>query len=183
MLAGGVAAAGGEGSEARDAREHRDPAAALHQGIQGGLGAVHRAEEVDLHHPADHLHLGVAEAAQVGDSRVVDQDVHPAVSLDHPRDGIAAASERGHVALDGQRTDPSLVQVGCQRLEGGAVDVEEADPGSVPSKAARESSADAPGSAGDDHAAPFESAGFAHDSPGFWWIPWEAGSTRIAFIN
>jgi hypothetical protein len=52
---------------------------------------VARGEKpANLHDAADHLHVGVAELAQVGDSGVVDQDVHAAASVDHPGDRGAA---------------------------------------------------------------------------------------------
>jgi hypothetical protein len=44
---------------------------------------VHGAEEVDLHHAADDLDVGLVEGTQVGDARVVDQHVDAAEGADH----------------------------------------------------------------------------------------------------
>ena len=86
-----------------DRGDHHDaPAAALEHVPQRGLGQVEGPGQVDVDHPAPvvvgHLEHGPVD----GDAGVVDQDVQPAVLLDHLGDGAAAVVGGGDVAaVDG----------------------------------------------------------------------------------
>ena len=62
------------------------------------LGAVQRAEEVDIHYPAKHLGAGFGKGASLGDAGVVDEHVHAAESFNQRRDCFFTVAFLGDIA-------------------------------------------------------------------------------------
>ena len=87
-----------------------DEASSRDQVGQGGLGAVHRAEEVHVHDAADDVEPGYREPAAMAHAGVVHQHVERPEALDRPGDCHRACPGVGDVARQGRHAAPTPVE-------------------------------------------------------------------------
>jgi hypothetical protein len=119
---------------------------------QRGVGHVHQALHVQVHHGVPLVHGCTLDRAQQHHAGVVDHGVQPAQLVDGALHGGLRLRAVGHVGLDGQRLPAGLLDLGGQGLEPVGAARGHGHGRSVGGQVARAGLADAAGGPGDqDH--------------------------------
>ena len=126
------------------------------QGRYGRVSAMHCAEEVDIHDPAQHIELRVGKRTAVGNTGIVDQHVYAAKAFCGLRHGLLTGVGVGDVACKGEqgadvRGGDCTGQL-LQRFECLCVAVQCDDAGTFVQECLHQGSAQSTASAGNDNA-------------------------------
>ena len=158
MLAGTITGSSQQGCNACQAFNNDDDALTFDQAGHGGLCAVQRTKEIDIHDAAVDTGLRVDEGTSLGNTGIVYQDVDTAVQADNFFQRRCAFVFIDHITSNthGIHTaGPEFVRRG---LDAFCIHVQEPDSGAFAGKSMANSGADTVGRTGDDNHFIFKTA-------------------------